>query len=121
MLKKVKFVEQIYNTVQEVFADDTFENRRLIFIAVCYQVYQPLSYLDQAAGKLPAGVRDEMSRCLSFVNPEMVNHYKTFTEPWLKPFNTGPERPFKTKVMSIVERFKAYSINAEDTQYSLGI
>lgn len=131
MLKKTKFVEQIYAAVQSEFSEESYENRRLIFIATVYQVYQPLSFLPtskrddhktkQAVGKLPAGVRDEMARCLSFNNPEMVNHFKTFAEPQMKPFNTGPERPFKTKVMQIVERFKVYSINESDYQYNLGL
>lgn len=121
MLRKTKFVEKIYNEVQNVFINETFENRRLIFIATIYQVYQPLSFLDEAAGKLPAGVRDEMARCLGFNNPEMCNHYKQFVEPPMKPYNTGPERPFKTKVMQIVERFKCFSINIEDSQFKLGL
>ena len=124
MLKKPHFVEQIFNAVQEQFAEETPENRRLIFIGVTYQIYQPLSFLEnkqdkRAAGKLPAGVRDEIARCLGFVNSEMANHYKAQVEPWLKPFNNGPERPFKVKVMSVVEKFKCYSINPEDFQPKL--
>ena len=131
MLKKAKFVEQIYAAVQSEFSEESYENRRLIFIATVYQVYQPLSFLPtskrddqktkQAAGKLPAGVRDEIARCLGFNNPEMSSHYKQFCEPQMKPFNTGPERPFKTKVMQIVERFRSYSINPDDHYYSMGL
>jgi hypothetical protein len=121
MLCKSKYVEQIFAAVQEQFQDETYENRRLIFIATVYQVYQPLSFLDQTAGKLPAGIRDEMSRCLGFNNPEMVNHFKTFCEPQMKPFNNGPERPFKVKVMEIVERFRPYSIIQDDYQFKLGL
>lgn len=126
MLKKAEHVSSIFNAVEEQFQDDTAENRRLIFIAVCYQVYQPLSFLEgkednKAQGKLPAGVRDEMSKCLEFNNPEMTSHFKRFTEAWMKPFNSGPERPFRTKVMSIVERFRAFSIHADELQYSLGL
>lgn len=126
MLKKSDHVQAIHQAVQEQFCQETPEDRRLIFIASCYQVYQPLSFFEgkedkKAQGKLPAGVREEMSRCLEFNNPEMTSHFKRFTEAWMKPFNSGPERPFRTKVMSIVERFKQYSIHADDTQYSLGL
>ena len=121
MLGHTKYVEQIFLVVQSQFQNESFENRRLIFIATVYQVYQPLSFLDHAAGKLPAGVRDEMSRCLGFNNPEMVNHFKTFCEPQMKPFNTGPERPFKVKVMEIVERFRQFSIIQDDYQPKLDL
>lgn len=126
MLRKPSYVEQIYNAVQSVFPDESHENRRLIFIATVYQVYQPLSFLEdktdrKAQGKLPAGVRDEMARCLEFVNPEMINHHKAYVEPQMKPEDNGVQRPFKAKVMSIVERFKCYSINASDTQYQLSL
>ncbi|SMC52660.1 hypothetical protein [Pedobacter nyackensis] len=126
MLKAASHVSNIYSEVQEQFLDESPENRRLIFIACVYQIYQPLSFLEgkedkKAQGKLPAGVRDEMSRCLEFNNPEMTSHFKKFTESWMKPFNSGPERPFRTKVMSIVERFKAYSIHKDDTQFSLAL
>ena len=124
MLKKPHYVEQIFHTVQQSFPEETMENRRLIFIGVVYQVYQPLSFLEnksdnRVAGKLPPGIRDEMARCLEFVNPEMCNHFKSQIEPWLKPFNTGPERPFKVKVMSIVEKYRCFSINSEDFQPKL--
>lgn len=126
MLRHTKYVEQIFHSVQSEFSQETSENRRLIFIAVVYQVYQPLSFLEnktdkRAAGKLPAGVRDEIARCLNFTNSEMANHFKTFTEAQMKPFNNGPERPFKQKVMSIVERFKCFSINTSDTQFKMSL
>lgn len=124
MLKHVKHVAEIFKSVQEQFPEDTNENRRLIFIGVVYQAYQPLSYLENRSdnrvlGKLPTGVRDEMSRLLGFNNPELVNHFKVFTESQMKPFNNGPERPFKVKVMEIVERFKCFSINEDDFQPKL--
>lgn len=126
MLSKPTHVAQIFEAVQDQFQDEAPEDRRLIFIASCYQIYQPLSFLEgkednKAQGKLPAGVRDEMSRCLEFNNPEMASHFKRFTEAWMKPFNTGPERPFRTKVMAIVERFKAFSMHKDDTQYQLAL
>jgi hypothetical protein len=131
MLRSPRHVKSIFTAVNHEFADETPENRRLIFIACVYQSYQPLSFLPaikseenrtrQAAGKLPVGVRDEMSRCLGFNNPEMASHFKQFTEPQMKPFNTGPERPFKLKVMSIIAKFKVHSINADDHYYSMGL
>jgi len=124
MLKKPKYVEKIYEEVYEMYSEETMEDKRQIFIATIYQIYQPLSYLEnkedgKAAGKLPPGIRDEMARCLGFVNPEMCNHYKTFTEAPMKPESNGVVRPFKVKVMDVVERFKPYSIHADDTQYKL--
>lgn len=124
MLKNPKHVEAIFHAVQEVYSDETWENRRLLFIASVYQSYQPLSYLQskedgKAAGKLPPGVRDEMARCLSFQNPEMANHFKSFTESWMKPEDNGMTRPFKVKVMAIVDRFKSLSIKPEDHQYQM--
>lgn len=126
LLNKPTFVSKIFEAVQTDFADETPENRRLIFIATTYQAYQPLSFLEdkqdkKAQGKLPTGVRDEMARCLSFTNSEMINHFKTFCEPHMKPDNNGVERPFKAKVMSIIEKFKCYSIHADELQYSLGL
>jgi hypothetical protein len=129
MLRSPRHVKSIFTAVNHEFADETPENRRLIFIACIYQSYQPLSFLPaikseenrtrQAAGKLPAGVRDEMSRCLGFNNPEMCSHFKTQTESPMKPFNTGPERPFRIKVMSIIKKFKKYSINTDDHQFEM--
>lgn len=124
MLNKPSYVTHIFQAVQTEFENETPENRRLIFIACVYQIYQPLSFLEgkedkKAQGKLPTGVRDEMSKCLEFNNPEMTSHFKRFTEAWMKPFNSGPERPFRTKVMEIVERFKVYSIHKDDTQFQL--
>lgn len=126
MLNKPNHVQDIFQEVQAQFQEETPENRRLIFIACIYQIYQPLSFLEgkedkKAQGKLPAGVRDEMSRCLEFNNPEMTSHFKKFTESWMKPFNSGPERPFRSKVMSIVERFRQFSIHKDDTQYQLSL
>lgn len=126
LLKKPLYVERIFNAVQNEFPDDTPENRKLIFIATVYQAYQPLSFLEnksdkRAAGKLPTGVRDEIARCLGFVNSEMANHFKAQAEPFMKPFNNGPERPFKVKVMEIIEKFRCFSINPEDTQFKLGL
>lgn len=124
MAKDPKHVDHLYNEVQSVYADETDEERRLIFIAVTYQLYSPLSYLQKkadgkASGKLPTGVRDEMSRCLGFVNSEMINHHKLYTDPGMKPFNNGVDRPLMGKVMVLVDRFKPLSINASDSQFKL--
>lgn len=124
MLKNPKHVEAIFHAVQEVYSDETWENRRLLFIASVYQSYQPLSYLQskedgKAAGKLPPGVRDEMARCLEYKNPEMCNFLKGYTEPQMKPDNNGVPRPFQAKVISVLERFKAFSVKAEDHQFNL--
>lgn len=124
MLVQQKFVERIYNEVQIVHENETAENRRLIFIATCYQIYCPISYLkvakgERTAGKLPQGIRDEIKRCLGFASAEMVNHYRSFTEPQMRPFNNGPERPFKIKVETVIEKFKQFSIRPEDTQCEL--
>ena len=124
-LRDPKYVCPIHTRVQEVFHDEDAETKKLIFIAVVYQLYQPLSYLrrkedDKASGKLPVGVRDEMQRCLGVNNPETINALKTYTEPYLKPESNGVVRPFKQKVMSVCELFKVHSIHAEDTQFNLG-
>jgi len=121
-----KHVEHIYNDVQSVYSEESYEERRLIFIATIYQIYQPLTYLQKksdgkACGKLPPGVRDEMARCLQFVNSEMINFHKEYTEPHMKPYNNGVQRPFYAKVMVLVDRFKPYSINASDSQFKLGL
>jgi hypothetical protein len=127
MAKKPKYVEHLYRDVQSIYADESSENRKLIFIAVCYQVYQPLCFLHKkedgkASGKLPTGVRDEMAKCLGFASSEMINHHKTQCSSWMKPeFTNGVERPFKQKVMLLVERFKPYSMNASDTQFKLSL
>ena len=126
MAKDPKYVEHLYNEVQTVHEEETQEERRLIFIALTYQIYSPLSYLHnkadgKASGKLPAGVRDEMSKCLGFVNPEMINFHKSYTKPGMKPYNNGVDRPFYAKVMNLVDRFKPLSINKNDSQFKLGL
>lgn len=129
-LKSPKLVPEIYRSVQTDFSEDSEDIKRDVFIAATIQLYNPLGFMfsedeidhkKKAQGKLPAGVRDEVAKPLGFVNSEMVNHHKRFIEPFMDPFNSGPERPFKAKVMSIVERFKCYSINASDTQYQLSL
>ena len=119
-------VEQIFNQVNESFADEDFETRKLIFIATTYQLYQPLSYLrkkedGKASGKLPVGVRDEMQRVLQVNNPETINALKVYVEAPMLPNSNGVIRPFKQKVMSVVERFKCFSIHADDTQFKLSL
>lgn len=123
-LKDPRYVQDIFDQVQEGFSDEDEHNRKLIFIATVYQLYQPLSYLrrkedDKASGKLPIGVRDEMQRVLAVNNPETINALKQYTEPTMKPESNGVIRPFKQKVMSIVEKFKCFSIHADDHQYNL--
>lgn len=123
-LKDPKHVSSIWDNVQEAFAEEDEHNRKLIFIGVIYQLYQPLSFLrrkedGKASGKLPLGVRDEMQRCLQVNNPETVNALKIYVEPFLKPESNGVIRPFKVKVMSVVEQFKCFSIHADDHQYNL--
>jgi len=125
-LKDPKFVSDIFSKVNEVFADEDYDTRKLIFIATTYQLYQPLSYLrrkndDKASGKLPVGVRDEMQKCLQVNNPETINALKTYVEAPMLPNSNGVIRPFKQKVMSVVEKFKVFSIHADDHQYSLGL
>jgi len=123
-LKDPRYVQDIFNQVNEGFPDEDLDTRKLLFIGVVYQLYQPLSYLrrkedGKASGKLPVGVRDEMQRCLQVNNPETINALKIYCEPWLKPENNGVIRPFKQKVMSVVEKFKCFSIHADDTQFNL--
>ncbi|RZK75185.1 MAG: hypothetical protein EOO85_14235 [Pedobacter sp.] len=123
-LKDPKHVQAIYESIQEGFADEPEENRKLIFIATCYQLFQPLSYLrkkedGKASGKLPVGVRDEMQRVLQVNNPETINALKVYVEAPMLPNSNGVVRPFKQKVMSVVERFKCFSIHADDTQFNL--
>ncbi|RZJ92464.1 MAG: hypothetical protein EOO20_01780 [Chryseobacterium sp.] len=123
-LKDPALVSKIFCYIQNEFAEEESDIRRLIFIGAIYQLYQPLSFLrrkedDKASGKLPIGVRDEMQKCLEFVNPEMVSHFKSYIEPAMKPDSNGVVRPMKVKVMRVVEAFKPFSINKEDTQYQL--
>jgi hypothetical protein len=124
-LKNPKYVCVIHEQVQSVFADEDQEARKLIFIAVVYQLYQPLSYLrrkedDKASGKLPTGVRDEMQRCLGVNNPETINALKVYVESPMKPDSNGVIRPFRQKVMAVCDLFKVHSIHADDTQFQLG-
>lgn len=126
VLRRTHYVQDIFNVVEDEFSNESSENRRLIFIATVYQLYQPLSFLEdksdrRAKGKLPSGVRDEMARCLGFINSEMINHHKAYVEPYMKPDNNGVQRPFKAKVMSIVERFRCFSIHNVDTQFKLSL
>lgn len=131
MLKGTQHVGRIFNAVQEQYANESDHDRMLIFICACYQAYQPLSFLPttkhddaktkQAAGKLPPGIRDEIARCLKLNHSEEVNRYLHFAMPFMRPFNTGPERPFRIKVMAIVERFKAYSIRPNELQMEMGL
>jgi hypothetical protein len=123
-LKDPGLVKKVFEYVESNFTDDDLEIRKLIFIGSVYQLYQPLSFLrrkddDKASGKLPVGVRDEMQKCLQVNNPETINSLKYYCEPFLKPESNGVIRPFKVKVMSIVEAFKPFSINKDDTQFNL--
>ena len=123
-LKDPALVQKVFDYVEQHFGEETEDVRKLIFIGSVYQLYQPLSFLrrkddDKASGKLPVGVRDEMQRCLKVNNPETINALKYYCEPQLKPESNGVIRPFKVKVMSIVEAFKPFSINKEDTQFNL--
>lgn len=120
-----KHVAWIYNKTKELFCGtESDDSLRDLFVAAVYQIYQPLSYLrrkedGKASGKLPVGVREEIQSILGVNNPETVNSLKSYLESWMLPFANGVERPFKTKVMQIVEAFKPYSINADDSQYQL--
>ncbi|WP_443945577.1 hypothetical protein ACJVDH_00265 [Pedobacter sp. AW1-32] len=125
-LKDPALVQKVFEYVEANFSQETKDIRKLIFIGSVYQLYQPLSFLrrkddDKASGKLPVGVRDEMQRCLQVNNPETINALKVYAEPFLKPESNGVVRPFKVKVMSIVEAFKPFSINKDDTQYQLAL
>jgi len=125
--KHTRFVEHIYNDAMNTFADEGIEEVRSIFVACVYQIYQPLAFLskitdegDRACGKLPQGIRDEMARLTGFESPEMINYLKSRVDNWMKPQPKGtPERPFKTKVMILVERFLPHSINPSDTQIKM--
>ena len=125
MHKDPKHVEWILNKTKELYAStESDESLRDLFVAAVYQIYQPLSYLrrkedGKASGKLPVGVREEVQKFLGVNNPETVNSLKSYLESWMLPFAKGVERPFKNKVMQIVEAFKPYSINKEDSQYQL--
>lgn len=124
-LRNPKYVSQIWESVQSTFDQEDYETQKLIFIATCYQLYQPLSYLrrkedDKASGKLPVGVREQMQLCLQVNNPETINALKTYVESPMKPESNGVVRPFREKVMSVCELFRVYSVHAEDTQFNLG-
>ncbi|MDQ1139457.1 hypothetical protein [Pedobacter agri] len=125
-LKDPALVQKVFDYVEQHFSDEDLDVRKLIFIGSVYQLYQPLSFLrrkddDKASGKLPVGVRDEMQRCLQVNNPETINALKVYVEAPMLPNSNGVVRPFKQKVMSIVERFKCYSIHKEDTQFTLAL
>lgn len=124
MHKDPKHVLWVYNKTNELFAEEPDSSRRDLFVAAVYQIFQPLSYLrrkedGKASGKLPVGVREEVQQLLGVNNPETVNSLKSYLESWMLPFAKGVERPFKNKVMQIVEAFKPYSINSDDSQYQL--
>ena len=117
ILRSKKYVERIFNEVQ--LLDEPSERRRDIFISAVYQAYRPATYVASGVAKLPAGIRDEMTRLLQFNNPEMINHFRDQWSPAMNPYSTGPERPFRAKVMEIVEKFRQFSINPADHQYNL--
>lgn len=126
-LNDPKYVQAIYDQVQSDLASESAEDRKDVFVATVYQLYQPLSFLrckdkdkeGKALGKLPVGVRDEMQRCIGANNPETVNAIKSFVEAPMKPESNGVVRPFKEKVMNVVEKFKCFSIHADDSQFKL--
>ncbi|MCZ4244942.1 hypothetical protein [Pedobacter punctiformis] len=121
-LKDPKYVQIIFDSVKENFPIEDEFNCMLLFIASCYQLYEPLSFFflpgEGVSAKLPAGVRDEMSRCLNFNNPEMVNAYKGYCDSPMKPNNNGVVKPFYKKVMTVVDLFEPFSIH-KDSQYKL--
>lgn len=125
--KHPRFVQHIYTDATTLFSDHNDTELRCIFISAVYQLYQPLSFLskitddgERACGKLPQGVRDEMARLLQLESEEMINYYKSQCGNWMKPQPKGtPERPFRQKVMLLVDRFLPYSINPNDSQTKL--
>lgn len=117
MLRDKKYVKQIFEAVQAL--DETEDKKRDLFIACVYQAYCPESYVDSNVAKLPWGIRDEISTCLGFSSAELVNHFREQMSPAMKPFNNGPDRPFRTKVLEIVEQFRKYSIIVDDYQGKL--
>jgi len=124
MHKDPKHVLWVFNKTQELFAHESDSSKRDLFVAAVYQIFQPLSYLrrkedGKASGKLPIGVREEVQKLLGVNNPETVNSLKSYLESWMLPYANGVERPFKRKVMQIVEAFKPFSINADDSQHKL--
>ena len=122
MANNAKYVESVWDDVNFVYAEDSEETKRDLFIGAMYQICEPLSFLDlddKVAGKLPVGVRDEMKRCLGFEFAEMVNHYKDQISPKMNPENRGVERPFRNKVMVLVDRFRPLSINPSHSQHKI--
>ena len=123
-----KYVNHIFNDANNLFKDQCQPNElKEIFIATTYQLYQAVSFLskrtdfgERACGKLPQGVRDEMARLAGYQSSEMINYVKEGITPFMKPQPKGtPERPFRQKVMLLVDRFLPYSINPNDSQTKL--
>ena len=125
--KHPRFVQHIYTDATSLFSDLGVNELRSLFVATVYQLYQPLSFLskitddgERACGKLPQGVRDEMARLAGYQSSEMINYVKEGITPFMKPQPKGtPERPFRQKVMLLVDRFLPYSINPNDSQTKL--
>ena len=124
ILKNPKYVPQIQKAIFDNYQEESDKSKNELFVATCYQLYAPLSYLrkkqdKKAIAKLPVGVRDEIQKCLGCNNPESVNSEKGYVESYMRPFNNGVTPPFKKKVMDVVETFKCYSNNPCFTQFNL--
>jgi len=129
--KHIDKVNLIYkNTCDLHRATEDSYTLGLIFIGATYSVFCPASKIPAtkqdgkdatAAAKLPVGVRDIMAGLLGLKHPEEVNRLKKYTESWLRPFYTGPKRPFEVKVDAVVDTMRPYSINKWDHQYEMAI
>ena len=129
--KHVGRVKQIYdNTVAIYGSTHPTQEVNDIFIGATYSVFCPVSFIPAhktdgkdatAVGKLPVGVRDIMAECIGLKHAEEVNRLKSYISSWLRPFYTGPKRPFELKVDAVVDTMRPYSINKWDHQYEMAI
>jgi hypothetical protein len=129
--KHVGRVKQIYDNTVSLYAS-TLPKQEVndIFIGATYSVFCPVSFIPAhktdgkdatAVGKLPVGVRDIMAECIGLKHAEEVNRLKSYISSWLRPFYTGPKRPFELKVDAVVDTMRPYSINQWDHQYEMAI
>lgn len=77
MLENDQLIQQIRD---HIFKGDAFTGqdtymKTVYFVGSVYEMYCPGSFFVKSIMKLRLGVRDQISRVLSFKNPEMVNYY----------------------------------------------
>lgn len=115
MLEDKSHIEAIYASVQTEFASEEDYMRKVLFVATIYDCYCPGSFFAKSIMKMPAGIRDEVSKCMGYENPEMVNYFVDRAKPFLK----FREKSFGQKVAHIKEMFKQYSLNPLDWELKL--